>query len=147
MKIKYSTILLFLIPFAVLLSFIIFLKMPYRQNAAKNIAYSFIKLLETNKINEAYELTVKGSYIGDTISDFRNNSDVVAIQIKNAPIIFYGLRPAQTYGNRLRRWIYNRNIDPDILYFEYSVGKIPVSIIMKKNNEKWNVYRVEIHAG
>jgi len=53
----------------------------------------------------------------------------------------------QTYGNRLRRWLAGRKVDPDRIGLEFEAGP-PLEIRMVSSPDgKWRVTYFQTHAG
>lgn len=68
-----------------------FLKQEYRPAIVVRTADQFITFLQIGKLEKAHELTLKTGAIG------------------------------QTYGNRVRRWLYGRNVDVDQISVGYTI--------------------------
>jgi hypothetical protein len=111
----------------------------------------FISLIESGNLREAYALTTQDDLSGATFEAFetrtKNRIDQTVFAA-HPPIQWVGERGGfQTYGNRLRRWLAGRKLDPNLLSLEFTVGT-PFEIRLVSAGEgKWKISYFRTHAG
>jgi hypothetical protein len=117
---------------------------------AVEISRRFISLIESGNLQEAYALTTQDGLSGATFEAFetRTRNRINQIVFKDRPPIrWVGVRNGfQTYGNRLRRWLAGRKLDPDLLSLEFTVGA-PFEVRLVPSGEgKWKISYFQTHA-
>lgn len=110
----------------------------------------FLSLIKAGNFAEAYSLTTQDAMSGRTQEQFESNvRHRVAIDslIQKQTIEWRGVhRGFQTYGNRLRRWLAGRKVDPDIIGLEFDAGS-PVEVrVVSSPDGKWRVAYFQTHA-
>jgi hypothetical protein len=114
------------------------------------LAERFLALVKAGNFTEAYALTTQDAMSGRTQEQFEANLHRrigLVLTNTNAVAELRGVRNGfQTYGNRLRRWIAGRKIDPDGVSLEFSVP-VPLEIrLMSSKEGKWKVSYFQVHA-
>jgi hypothetical protein len=110
----------------------------------------FISLIESGNLQEAYALTTQDDLSGSTFEVFETKTRNRINQIVFAthpPIQWVGERGGfQTYGNRLRRWLAGRKLDPEVLSLEFTVGAPFEVRLVSVGEGKWKVRYFQTHA-
>jgi hypothetical protein len=112
-------------------------------------AERFLSLVKAGNFAEAYSLTTQDALPGRTLEEFESNlRHRVAVDALTAKAEWRGVRGGfQTYGNRLRRWLAGRKLDPDSIGLEFEAGS-PVEIrLLSSPDGKWRVTYFQTHAG
>jgi hypothetical protein len=116
---------------------------------AITLAKQFLSLIKAGNFAEAYSLTTQDAMSGRTLEQFQSNvRRRVAVDSLKQTIEWRGVRGGfQTYGNRLRRWLAGRKIDPDVIGLEFDAGS-PVEVRVVSSPEgKWRITYFQTHAG
>jgi hypothetical protein len=119
--------------------------------AALSIANRFIDLINVGDLQEAYGLTGRNAAVGETLAEFdaklRGQLAIDAFPLRR-PVSFVSLRGGgQSYGNRLRRWVMGRKVDPDLVDLDYDFG-LPFEIRLAPGERgNWHVISFLSHAG
>jgi hypothetical protein len=122
----------------------------YVPSEAIETSRRFISLIESGNLREAYALTTQDDLSGSTFEAFeaktRNRINQVVFAA-HPPIQWVGERGGfQTYGNRLRRWLAGRKLDPELLSLEFTVGA-PFEVRLVPIGEgKWRIRYFQTHA-
>jgi hypothetical protein len=110
----------------------------------------FISLIESGNLREAYALTTQDDLSGSTLDAFETKTKNRIGQIvftARPPIQWVGERGGfQTYGNRLRRWLAGRKLDPDLLSLEFTVGGPFEVRLVSFGDGKWKISYFQTHA-
>jgi hypothetical protein len=109
----------------------------------------FLSLVKAGNFAEAYSLTTQDALPGRTLEQFESNlRHRVAVDALTAKAEWRGVHGGfQTYGNRLRRWLAGRKLDPDSIGLEFEAGS-PVEIrLLSSPDGKWRVTFFQTHAG
>jgi len=122
----------------------------YVPRAPLEISRNFIDLIQAGDLGGAYLLTDQGAAVGSTLSAFEAN---IRRQLRidvfptDRPVELIGTRGGfQSYGNRLRRWILGRKIDPDQVNLDYFFGP-PFEIRLRSNEiGEWRITFFQSHA-
>ena len=112
-------------------------------------AERFLFLIKAGNFAEAYSLTTQDALPGRTLEQFESNMHRrVAVDALTATVEWRGVRGGfQTYGNRLRRWLGGRKVDPDSIGLEFEAGP-PLEVRMVSSPDgKWRVTYFQTHAG
>jgi hypothetical protein len=117
---------------------------------AVEMSRRFISLIESGNLREAYALTTQDDLSGSTFEAFetkaRNRIHQVVF-VAHPPIQWVGERGGfQTYGNRLRRWLAGRKLDPDLLNLEFTVGAPFEVRLVSVGEGKWKIRYFQTHA-
>jgi hypothetical protein len=113
------------------------------------LAERFISLIKAGNFTEAYSLTTQDALPGRTLEQFESNvHHRVAVDALTATVHWRGVKGGfQTYGNRLRRWLAGRKVDPDSIGLEFEAGA-PVEVrVVSSPDGKWRVTYFQTHAG
>ena len=116
---------------------------------AITLSEHFLSLVKTGNLAEAYSLTTQDALPGRTLEQFESNVHRrVAVDALTATVEWRGVRGGfQTYGNRLRRWLAGRKVDPDSIALEFEAGP-PVEVrLISSPDGKWRVTYFQTHAG
>lgn len=150
---KLTLFIISLISSAILLWF---LKQEYRPAIVVRTADQFITFLQNGELEKAHELTLKTGAIGKNLADFKinvdrewrlSNSEVERREINH-------VSSGQTYGNRVRRWLYRRNVDVDQISVDYTIhakdggGLMLFEVRFFRTGENtWKISYFQSHAG
>jgi hypothetical protein len=113
------------------------------------LAERFLSLVKAGNFTEAYSLTTQDALPGRTLEQFESNlHHRVAVDQLTSTVEWRGVKGGfQTYGNRLRRWLAGRKIDPDSIGLEFQAGT-PVEVrLISSPDGKWRVTYFQTHAG
>jgi hypothetical protein len=118
---------------------------------AITLAERFLSLIKAGNFTEAYSLTTQDAMSGKTLEQFQANvRRRVALDslILKQTVEWRGVHGGfQTYGNRLRRWLAGRKIDPDVIGLLFDAGS-PVEVRVVSSPEgKWRIDYFQTHAG
>jgi hypothetical protein len=117
---------------------------------AMEISQRFISLIESGNLREAYALTTQDNLSGATFEAFETKTKNRINQIvfvARPPIQWVGERGGyQTYGNRLRRWLEGRKLDPDLLSLEFTVGAPFEVRLVSVGEGKWKISYFQTRA-
>jgi hypothetical protein len=110
----------------------------------------FISLIESGNLREAHALTTQDDSSGATFEAFetrtKNRIDQTVF-VAHPPIQWVGERGGfQTYGNRLRRWLAGRKLDPNQLSLEFTVGTPFEVRLVSVEEGKWKISYFRMHA-
>ena len=112
-------------------------------------AERFLSLIKAGNFAEAYSLTTQDALSGRTLEQFESNVHRrVDVDALTSTVAWRGVRGGfQTYGNRLRRWLGGRKVDPDSMGLEFDAGT-PVEVrVVSSPDGKWRVTYFQTHAG
>ena len=118
------------------------LKQQHRVDQQIQLAETFVLMLRTHRMTEAYELTLKTRMELPTKEDFAVfASRQVCGRFKMTEVF-----PFQSNGNRLRRRLLGQNVEMDELNIQY-VGECAFRITLRKDTEQnWKVFKFGSHA-
>jgi hypothetical protein len=116
------------------------------------LAERFLSLIKAGNFPDAYSLTTQDAMSGRTLEQFQSNvRHRVAVDslVQKQTIEWRGVHGGfQTYGNRLRRWLAGRKINPDMIGLEFNAGGLPVEVRVVSSPEgKWRVSYFQTTAG
>jgi hypothetical protein len=122
----------------------------YTSPGAIEVSRRFISLIESGNLREAYALTTQDRLSGPTFESFEIKTKTrisETVFVNRPPIQWVGARNGfQTYGNRLRRWLAGRKLDPDTLNLGFTVGT-PFEVRLVSTGEgKWKISYFQTHA-
>ena len=121
---------------------------PARPGSAIQTAQSFVDGLRAHELERAYRLITQRSGVGASFGEFQG---IVRQQWPGTPpalIRFLAVRPFQSYGNRLTRWLQGRATDPAELWLEFSVDGTPFEVReTRADGGEWKVDSFQSHAG
>jgi hypothetical protein len=113
------------------------------------LAERFLSLIKAGNFSEAYSLTTQDALPGRTLEQFESNVHRrVAVDALTPTVKWRGVKGGfQTYGNRLRRWLAGRKLDPDSIGLEFEAGP-PLEIrVVSSPDGKWRVTYFQTRAG
>jgi hypothetical protein len=116
---------------------------------AITLSEHFLSLVKAGNLAEAYSLTTQDALPGRTLEQFESNVHRrVAVDALTSTVEWRGVKGGfQTYGNRLRRWLAGRKLDPDSIGLEFEAGP-PVEVrVISSPDGKWRVTYFQTHAG
>jgi hypothetical protein len=116
------------------------------------LAERFLSLIKAGNFPDAFSLTTQDAMSGRTLEQFQSNvRHRVAVDslVQKQTIEWRGVHGGfQTYGNRLRRWLAGRKINPDMIGLEFNAGGLPVEVRVVSSPEgKWRVSYFQTTAG
>ena len=114
------------------------------------ISRNFIDLVRAGEFDRAYQLTDRRISIGRTLAAFeariRNQLGIDTFPASPAAELIGGRNGFQSCGNRLRRWVSGRKIDPDIMSFDYVFG-VPFEVRLTSDDQgQWRISYFQSHA-
>lgn len=122
------------------------LKAPYDNAAAWVVAEEFLQLLRDDRVEQAYDLTLKQDGLtGRNLDDF---AVLAGRQLcSREPLARVWLHPPQSNGNRLRRWLHDRELDMPSLVARFE-GACLISIELRRDGAgRWRVHYFQSTAG
>jgi hypothetical protein len=121
----------------------VWLKAEHRQLEAISQAQKFVDLVQTKKLNEAYQMTLKNELVGKMDVDFATIVQRQICRLDKQTTTF----PFQSNGNRMRRWLSGRPIEPPEVTVEFE-GSCLFGVTMRfVESGVWKVYHFQSHAG
>ena len=121
---------------------------PVRPRSAIKTAQSFVAGLSAHELERAYQLTTRRGEVGGSLAEFQAAVRQQWPATTVASVRFEAVHPFQSYGNRLRRWLRRREVDPPQLWLEFSVGGVPFTVCeIHGSDREWKVDYFESHAG
>lgn len=110
---------------------------------AIEVAQDFLRKLEAQQFSQAFELTVKQGYVGQTPEELR---DIAKRELCRIDGLAY-TAPFQSNGNRIRRLIAGREVDMPQVQVEFT-GQCLLGVAVRKTSDNtWRVFRFARHAG
>lgn len=115
------------------------------------IARNFIDLVQAGELDRAYLLTDQRLNVGHTLATFEAKIRW-ELRIDAFPthrtVEFTGIRGGfQSCGNRLRRRMFGRKIDPDSINIDHFVGEHPFQTRLTSDDKgRWRITFFESHA-
>ena len=121
---------------------------PAQPSAAIATAQGFVDCLRARELQRAYQLTTQRSEVGSDLAEFQTIVWQQWPTTAPASVRFEAVRPFQSHGNRLRRWLHGQEIDPPQLRLEFSVGGVPFTVRETRGpSGEWKVDSFASHAG
>jgi hypothetical protein len=124
--------------------------LSYVPRAPIEISRNFVDLIQAGDLGGAYVLTNQKAAVGRSLAAFEANIRhqlAVGESPTNRPIKLIGTHSFQSYGNRLRRWLMGRKIDPDQVSVDYFIG-LPFEVRLRSNDTgEWRITYFQSHAG
>jgi hypothetical protein len=118
-------------------------KSEHTPAVAMQVAQDFLQKLEAQQFSQAFELTVKQGYVGQTPDELRAISKRELCRLDRLAYTF----PFQSNGNRIRRLMSGREVDMPQVQVEFT-GQCLVSVVVRKTaGNTWRVFRFARHAG
>ena len=114
------------------------------------ISRNFIDLVRAGELDRAYQLTDRRISVGSTLAAFeakiRGQLPIDTFPTSPAAELIGSRRGFQSCGNRLRRWVSGRKIDPDIMSFDYVLGA-PFEVRLTSDDQgQWRISYFQSHA-
>jgi hypothetical protein len=120
----------------------IWLQQQHAADQQIELADTFILMLRTHRVAEAYELTLKTRMELPTKEEFA----VFASRQICGSFKMTEVFPFQSNGNRLRRWLLGQNVEMDELNIQY-FGECAFRVTLRKDTERnWKVFKFGSHA-
>ncbi len=153
---KYTV--LFLLIIAVTTTGIGLSSLQYYPGEMKSTAIRFSKYLRDYNVTEAYKLMHPNSRAGKKYKIFKGMLDRSIYRTKShlpslTHVKYRSLFPFQSYGNKLRRWVFNSNLrinkyEVEMFFFRGLNDKIPMGIrvTLMRYSGGWRVVRTYLHA-
>lgn len=118
-------------------------QLPYTLAAPIQVAQDFVQNLEAVQYTQAFELTVKQGYVGNTPEALGAVARREFCKVDR----LVSTSPHQTHGNRLRRLLLGREVDMPQVQVEFE-GTCLLGVTLRKQRDgSWRVYRFASHAG
>jgi hypothetical protein len=119
-------------------------------DAPSEISRNFIDLVRAGELDRAYQLTDRHISVGRTLAAFetriRGQLPIDTLPTSPAAELIGSRGGFQSCGNRLRRWVAGRKVDPDIMSFDYVVG-IPFEVRLASDDQgQWRISYFQSHA-
>jgi hypothetical protein len=127
-------------------------RLSYVPQEPVEISRKFLDLVQAGELRGAYLLTDQGALVGRTPAAFeanvRRQLGIDAFPTSRRIELIGTGGGFQSYGNRLRRWIMGRKIDPDQVRVDYFVGAgLPFDISLRSNETgQWQITFFQSHA-
>ena len=119
------------------------LKSGHTQAEPIHVAQEFLQKLEAQQFPQAFELTVKQGYIGQTPTELQTISERELCKVERMVSTF----PFQSNGNRLRRRLSGEEIEMPQVQVEFAGGCLLGVTVRRTRGNEWRVYRFASHAG
>jgi hypothetical protein len=114
------------------------------------ISRNFIDLVRAGEFDRAYQLTDRRIAVGRTLAAFeakiRGQLNIDTSPTSPAAELIGSRGGFQSCGNRLRRWVSGRKINPDIMSFDYVFGA-PFEVRLTSDDQgQWRISYFQGHA-
>ena len=113
------------------------------------ISRQFIDLVQAGDLSKAYLLTAQKGFVGATLTEFdariRHELGIASFPTHRPVEMIRITSGPQTYGNRLRRWLLGRKLDPDQVSVDYFI-EIPFEIRLAPDQGTWRIVYFQSHA-
>jgi hypothetical protein len=119
------------------------LKTEYKPQDAITQAEVFVFLLKTEKFDEAFDLTLKNELTGRTLAAFEAVAKRQFCALDKTTTTF----PFQSNGNRWRRWLQGRVVDPLEVTVEFTGSCLFSVTLHNLSPRNWKIYFFQSHAG
>jgi hypothetical protein len=124
-------------------------RIQYVPREALSLSIDFVDLIRSGQIAKAHGLTTKDGGVGRDLAAF---TDKVHREwgdnVDRGPAEVRHVRPFQSYGNRLRRWISGQSTDEAETSVDLSVGGLPFEVrVVRLMGGGWRVRYFQVHAG
>lgn len=121
------------------------LKQPYPFTHQKQMAQNFIQLILDNKLEAAYQMTMRTRFTGMNFEAFKKQIDK-EIATSSIYSVAYSW-PEQTNGNRLRRYLRGVEVELPKVTIEFEGGSLLRVVLCYKTDGQWSICRFDSHAG
>ncbi len=119
------------------------LKSEHKPQDAIRQAEVFVFLLKAKKFEEAFDLTLKNEFTGQTPAAFEAVAKRQFCALDKTITTF----PFQSNGNRWRRWLKGRVVDPLEVTVEFTGSCLFSVTLHNLSPMNWKVYFFQSHAG
>ena len=113
------------------------------------ISRQFIDLVQAGDLSKAYLLTEQRGFVGATPAEFdakiRHELGLASFPTHRSVEMIGSTSGPQSYGNRLRRWLLRRKLDPDQISVDYLV-EIPFEVRLAPDQGSWRSVYFQSHA-
>ncbi|MDP5239258.1 hypothetical protein Q9Q94_06940 [Uliginosibacterium sp. 31-16] len=123
--------------------FLGWVKSEHSPEEAVQVASSFLKMLEESHFSQAFELSVKQGYVGDSPEALQAISARELCKVDR----LVSTSPFQSNGNRLRRLVMGRDVEMPQIQVEFSGACLLGVTLRRTARNEWRVYRFARHAG
>ncbi len=125
-------------------------RLPYLPHEPLQISRDFVDRVQAGDLGGAYLMTDRGALVGSTLAAFEANVHrqlgIDAFPTRRRVELIGARGGFQSYGNRLRRWITGRKIDPDQVSVDYVVGP-PFEVRLRSDDMgRWRITFFQSHA-
>jgi hypothetical protein len=125
-------------------------RVPYVPREPLAISREFVELIQAGDLTDAYRLTNHGAEVGRTLDAFeaniRHQLGIEAFPLDRSIALIGTHGGSQSYGNRPRRWIAGRKVDPDQVTVGYDFG-LPFEISLTSDDAgNWRIAYFQSHA-
>ena len=125
-------------------------RVPYVPSEPLAISREFVERIQAGDLADAYRLTNQGADVGRTPDAFeanvRHELGVEAFPVDRSITLIGAHGAFQSYGNRLRRWIAGRKVDPDQVSVDYYFGP-PLEVRLTSDDAgNWRIIYFQSHA-
>jgi hypothetical protein len=121
------------------------LKAGYVPSQPIRVAQAFVADMEAGQFAQAYELTMKNTYTGRTVSELADIYRLNRCHSQAEQVLW--TFPFQSNGNRLRRKLTGRAVDMPKITIEFA-GKCPFNVTVRRTpSNAWKVFYFQAHAG
>jgi hypothetical protein len=129
---------------ALLVGAFAWLKAEHRPDEAIEVATSFLQHVEAKRFAQAHELTTKSAIVGRTPEDLRSSGSREVCHTDRSA----WSSPTQSNGNRLRRILAGREVEPPEVRVEFEGHACLLGVFLRLDDVgRWRVSRVASHAG
>ncbi len=124
----------------------LWLKAEYRNDAAIEVASSFLHLLQEGRPDQAFELSLaRGGMLSRDRQQFSQNMSYQLCSRK--PLEMVWTHPPQSRGNRLRRWLAGAEVEMPSFTVHFD-GVCPISVELRRDSQgRWRVFNFQSTAG
>ena len=118
------------------------LKQQYPARDQTQVAETFVNFLRSQRVAEAYELTMKTRMDLPTEEDFTAFAPRQICGAFKVAEVF----PVQSNGNRLRRWMSGQEVEMPEVNIQY-LGDCAFRVTLRRDAEqKWKIFKFASHA-
>ncbi|MBC9249809.1 hypothetical protein A9179_05925 [Pseudomonas alcaligenes] len=124
----------------------LWLKAEYRNEAAIEVASTFLRLLQEERPDEAFELALaRGGLLSRDRQQFSKSMDYQLCSRR--PLEMVWTHPPQSRGNRLRRWLAGTEVEMPSFTVHFD-GACPISVELRRDAQgRWRVFNFQSTAG
>lgn len=123
---------------------ILWLKALHEPSAAIEVSRAFLGHLEAHRLAQAFALTTQDGTLGNSSEQFASR---LPEHRHCGMLAVIGTSPRQSNGNRLRRWIAGRQVEPPEVSIEFSGKCIRRASLRRNADGQWRISNFGSHAG